>query len=122
MPPDLGFSPIFIRCLKSWAKAQKRAITVIPRLKPGAIQSPCRLKPEGFKLSDLWNLGNKPSFVAASFSQFSAHLGTLYFKNFISLGHRNFSNLGFSPGLKIRTWAKARSKGKPEPRAEARGN
>ena len=51
MPPDLGFSPIFIRCLKSWAKAQKRAIAVIPRLKPGAIQSPCRLKPGGSRSS-----------------------------------------------------------------------
>ena len=29
--------------------------------------------------------GNKRSFLAASFSQFLAHLGTLYFKNFIRL-------------------------------------
>ena len=28
---------------------------------------------------------NKLSFAAVSFSQFQAHLGTLYFKNFISL-------------------------------------
>jgi hypothetical protein len=54
MPSNLGFSPIFIKP-KGWAKARKRAITVIPRLKPRAIQSPYRLKPGGFKLPDLWN-------------------------------------------------------------------
>jgi len=55
MPSNSGFSPILIKP-KSWAKASKRAIAIVPRLKPGAIQSLFRLKPGGFKLSELWNL------------------------------------------------------------------
>lgn len=32
----------------------------------------------------------------------------------LAWGHRNLTDLGFSPGLKFRAWAKARSKGEAQ--------